>query len=84
MGERETYYTVQAFVKGKGKKLDPEPVVEFATEAEAMRKAERLAGHKEGVLVSSRSGDPSSDDWDDLVPLKAFGQVPDDVAILPF
>ena len=62
---RETVHIVQSYVAGRGKELKAEPPVGCKDAAEAVRKAERLASAREGVIAYSVSADVEMGDYDE-------------------
>ena len=62
---RETVHIVQSYVAGRGKELKGEPPVGCKDAAEAVRKAERLASAREGVIAYSVSADVEMGDYDE-------------------
>ena len=46
----------------------------------ARRQAERVARSKGGAVAFSRTGDPSTGEYEDAVILGRFGEVPEDLA----
>jgi hypothetical protein len=74
---RETSYFVQSFNAGRGGNLKPETPIACKSAASALRKAERLAPSKLGVVAFSATGDPEMGDYDDE-PLVIFrnGRLP--------
>ena len=74
---RETVYIVQAYVAGRGKALRAEPQVGCKTGEEALRKAERLAPLRLGVVVFSATADVEMGDYDETPTiLYRSGQLP--------
>lgn len=74
-----TYFVVQSFSLGKRGALLPDLPVQATGEDHAKRLANRLAGSKVGVVAFSRSGDPSSGEYDDAVLIAAHGRLPDEM-----
>jgi hypothetical protein len=74
---RETVHLIQAYIAGRGKQLKAEPQIGCANAAEALRKAERLAPLRLGVIAYSISADVEMGDYDEnpVVLFKA-GQLP--------
>jgi hypothetical protein len=62
---RETNHIVQAFIAGRGQALRAEPAFACKTAADALRKAERLAPLRLGVVAFTTSGDAEMGDYDD-------------------
>ncbi len=61
----QTVHLVQAFVAGRGKGLKSEQPVVCKTPEEALRRAERLAPLREGVVAFSATGDMEMGDFDE-------------------
>jgi hypothetical protein len=61
----ETLFIVQTYVAGRGKSLRAEPQVSCKSAAEAIRKAERLAPVRLGVVAYSVTADVEMGDYDD-------------------
>lgn len=74
---RKTFYVVQPFTKGKRGGLKAEQAIQAASEDAAVRRGERLAETKAGVLVFSQTGDPEMGDFDEPVILARHGDVPE-------
>lgn len=71
-----TYYAVQPFARaGQGRISVLQPIV-VQSQAEAVRKAERVAVEKGGAIAFSRTGDEDIGDYDDPIVLGRFGDVP--------
>ncbi|MES0023128.1 hypothetical protein NKJ57_09265 [Mesorhizobium sp. M0077] len=71
-----TYFVVQSFkVTPKGAITSGE-VVEVQSVEHALRLAEKLAASSAGVVAFSRTGDPSTGEFEDAVILYANGAVP--------
>jgi hypothetical protein len=62
---RETVYTVQSYVRGRGKGLKAEQQVGCKTAEEARRKAERLGPLRVGVVAFSATADTELGDYDE-------------------
>lgn len=62
---KETVYIVQAYVAGRGQGLRAEPQVGCKDAAEALRKAERLAPLRLGVVAFAASADVEMGDYDE-------------------
>lgn len=74
-----TYYVVQAWDLGKRGMLIAQDPREVPSEGHCVRLASRLAADGcAGVVAFSRSGDPTTGDWDDAVILCRHGELPDD------
>ena len=61
----ETIHLVQAFIAGRGKALKSEQPVVCKTPEEALRRAERLAPLRLGVVAFSATGDAEMGDFDE-------------------
>ena len=61
----ETIHRVQAFIAGRGKALKSEQPVVCKTPEEALRRAERLAPLRLGVVAFSATGDAEMGDFDE-------------------
>ncbi|PPQ28156.1 hypothetical protein [Rhodopila globiformis] len=62
---RETFYVVQAFRAGKGKRLTADPAIPCSSAEGARRRAEILAATKAGVVAFATSGDAELGEYDD-------------------
>jgi hypothetical protein len=62
---RETIYIVQAFVAGKGVRLNGDTPIRCKSSDSARRTAENLVPNKAGVVAFSTSGDAESGDYDE-------------------
>ncbi len=74
-----TYYVVQSFESGSKGGLVADIPVTLPSADGARRRAERLALSKAGVVAFSRTGDPSTGDFEDAQILFAHGNVPGEV-----
>ncbi len=73
----ETLYILQSYVAGRGKALRAEPQVSCKTAAEAIRRGERLAPLRLGVVAFSVTADAEMGDYDDTpVILFRSGELP--------
>ena len=72
----ETLYIVQCFVAGRGKVLKAEPQVGCKDAREALRRAERLAPLRVGVVAFSISADTETGDYDEPEILFRSGELP--------
>jgi len=61
----ETIHLVQAFIAGRGKALKSEQPLVCKTPEEALRRAERLAPLRLGVVAFSATGDAEMGDFDE-------------------
>lgn len=81
-----TYFVVQSFDVNRKRQVQPDQPILAQSESQALRMAERLAERKTGVVAFSRTGDPSTGDYEDAIILAAYGYVPldaDDVGLIP-
>lgn len=62
---KETVYIVQAYVAGRGQSLRAEQQIGCKDAAEALRKAERLAPLRLGVVAFAASADVEMGDYDE-------------------
>jgi len=77
---RKTFYVVQPYDAAKrGSGLKAGVAMEATSEADARRKAERLANTRAGAIAFSRDVDPDSDDAEPPVLIASFGRVPEDL-----
>lgn len=72
----KTFYVVQPFIKGKRGGLKADTPIQASSGEAAIRRGERLAESKAGVLVFSQTGDPEMGDFDEPVFLASHGEVP--------
>ena len=61
----QTVHLVQAFIAGRGKALKSEQPMVCKTPEEALRRAERLAPLRLGVVAFSATGDAEMGDFDE-------------------
>ena len=61
----QTVHLVQAFIAGRGKALKSEQPLVCKTPEEALRRAERLAPLRLGVVAFSATGDAEMGDFDE-------------------
>lgn len=61
----QTVHLVQAFVAGRGQALKAEQAMVCKTPEEALRRAERLAPLRLGVVAFSATGDAEMGDFDE-------------------
>lgn len=73
-----TYYVVQSFSKAK-RGVEVDPPQEMRSEMQARRTAERLSGGKIGVIAFSRTGNPSTGEWEPAVILVQYGNISDEL-----
>lgn len=73
-----TYYVVQSFSKAK-RGVEIDQPMEMRTEVQARRTAERLAATKVGVIAFSRTGSPSTGEWEPAVIIVQYGNVSEEL-----
>ncbi len=73
---RKTFYVVQPFTKGKRGGLKADQPIQASSAEAAIRRAERLAETKAGVLAFAQTGDPEMGDFDEPIFLARHGDVP--------
>ncbi|GGC70500.1 hypothetical protein [Chelatococcus reniformis] len=78
-GNRITYYVVQPFVRDEEGVLYALEPIEARDMGSASRRARAYADAGGGGIAFSRSGDPSSGDWDDAVVIGRYGEIPEEV-----
>ncbi|BCM86859.1 hypothetical protein [Methylobacterium indicum] len=79
-GGRHTYYVVQSFSLADGGYVMDEPI-EARSEEAALAVARRLAPTKAATLAFSRTGDPETGEFDDMVLIFSNGELPEYVAM---
>ena len=72
-----TYYVALPFVWSEDGELVPGEAQERQTASAALREAQRMANTAAGAVAFSRTGDPSSGDFEDAEIIRRFGTVPD-------
>jgi len=72
----KTFFVVQPFSRQKRGSLRPEQPIMATSKEAAIRRAERLAETKAGVLAFAQTGDPEMGDFDEPVILATHGDVP--------
>lgn len=72
-----TYYVVQSFERGKRGAIIADPPVEARDSNHAEKMAARLSEQKAGVIAFSRTGDPTTGDFEDAQIIAWYGIVPD-------
>ncbi|MGU3495903.1 hypothetical protein ACLBXM_17825 [Xanthobacteraceae bacterium A53D] len=76
---KQVFYVVQPYDPAKrGGGLKAGQPMEASSEADARRKAERMARVRAGAIAFSKQVDPDSDDADPAVFIASFGRVPDE------
>lgn len=79
--DQKTYYVVQGFSRDRqGVRMD-QPL-EAGTRALAIRMAERMAQRKSAVVVLSRTGNPTTGEFEEPEVVCSYGEIPEDD--LPF
>ena len=73
---QKTFYVVQPFIKGKRGGLKAEPAIQASSQDAAIRRGERMADSKAGVIVFAQTGDPEMGDFDEPVFLYRYGELP--------
>lgn len=68
-----TYYVVQTYFVNSKRTIQADPPRQVSSGEEAIRVATKLSETKFGVIAFSRSGDPTSGEWDDAEILYEFG-----------
>ncbi|RUV45101.1 MAG: hypothetical protein E5X23_02255 [Mesorhizobium sp.] len=71
-----TYFVVQSFRLTPKGAITPGEAVEVQDVEHALRLAQKLAASSAGVVAFSRTGDPSTGEFEDAVVLYANGAVP--------
>jgi hypothetical protein len=74
-----TYFVALPFDRNEEGELVAGEAREAQSEMAARRIASALAGGKAGAVAFSRTGDPSTGEFDDAVILARYGETPDDV-----
>lgn len=75
-----TYYVALPFAAGEDGDLLPGEPVEALNEWQARSRAAGLAIHNAGAVAFSRTGDPTSGEFEPAVVLASFGELPPDIA----
>ncbi len=75
-----TYFVVQSFTRGKRGALLADTPVQATDQGHASRMLERLSKSKAGVIAFSRSGDPTTGEYNDAIILATFGELPDEAS----
>lgn len=70
-----TYFVVQSFERGKNGAVIANTPVQVVSAEHAERLAARLSEKKAGVVAFSRTGDPSTGDYEDAVVIALHGSV---------
>lgn len=74
-----TYYVVQTFKKGKRGVLLPEQPRQCRSKEHCETLAERLSEDAYALVAFSRTGDPTTGDWEDATILAQHGPLPDEM-----
>jgi hypothetical protein len=78
-----TYYAVLPFIRDEDGNLWPDEAVECPSAYAASTRAQGLVNStKAGAVAFSRSGDPSTGEFDDAVVLARVGEVPADLSAM--
>lgn len=77
-----TYYVVVPFARDEDGDLVPLEPIEAQTSEGAKRRAEAVAREKGGAVAFSRTGEPTTGDFDDAVIVGKYGEVPTDLGVL--
>lgn len=75
---KTTYYVAQAFEVTARGRIKAGQAQQLQSAAQADRMARSYAAQKGGGLAFSRSGDPTTGDFDDAVIIGRYGHVPED------
>lgn len=75
-----TYFVVQSFVVGRKGSISADPPLQVPTLDQAARTAERLSVAKPAVIAFSRTGDPSTGEYEPAQIICRFGNIPDHIA----
>jgi len=73
-----TYFVVQSFQAGHRGALVPDAPMMLQSADAALRRAQSAALSRAGVVAFSRTGDPTTGDFEDAKVLYAHGQLPAD------
>lgn len=73
-----TYFVVQSFSQGRKGTITADLPMQLPSGDQAKRRALRLSESKLGVVAFSRSGDPSTGDYEDAVVLARYGIIPEE------
>jgi hypothetical protein len=75
-----TYFVVLPFFRTADGELLADESIEVQSAGSARRQAERVARAKGGAVAFSRTGDPTTGEYQPAVILARFGEVPDELA----
>jgi hypothetical protein len=75
-----TYYVALPFAAGEDGDLLPGEPVEALNEWQARSRAAGLAIHNAGAVAFSRTGDPTTGEFEPAVVLASHGDLPSDIA----
>jgi len=75
-----TYYVALPILEGEEGDLVPGEAVELQSEYAARSRAAALASKHAGAIAFSRSGDPSTGEFEPAVVLASHGSIPADLA----
>ncbi len=73
-----TYFVVQSFSQGKKGRIVPDQAVQAQSEDHARRMALRLSETRAGAVAFSRSGDPTTGEYEDAIILASYGYMPEE------
>lgn len=75
---RETVFICQPYINGARASLKAQPPISYATEGQAMQRAQRMmdGGRVAGVDVVRQTADAETGDYDEPVFLERLGSVP--------
>ena len=76
-----TYYVVLPFAKDEEGELVPLDPIEAQSVDGAKRRAASVAADRGGAVAFSRTGEPSTGDFDDATVLGCYGEVPADLRL---
>ena len=71
-----TYFVAMPFVRTEEGELVPGEAQDRQTASAAEAAARRMSYVHPGAIAFSRTGDPSSGDFEDAVVIRSFGEVP--------
>lgn len=75
-----TYYAALPFVQGDDGELFAGEAVEAQNEFQAKRHASSMAARYVGAVAFSRTGDPSTGEFEPAVILARYGDIPSDIS----
>jgi hypothetical protein len=74
-----TYFVVQPYLMGKRGAIIAETPIQASGVDHALRMAEKLAPQRQAVVAFSRTGEPSTGEWDAAIVLAVHGHVPEGI-----